>query len=293
MPYAMSKGARLYYEEAGKGAPIVFVHEFADDLNGWEAQLRFFSRRYRCIAFNARGYPPSDVPKAAAEYSQKIATDDIACVMRHLKIEKAHIIGCSMGGYATIHFGLRYARMALSLTAIGVGFGSDPDKRNQFLRDTEVMARRFIDLGTSEAVKPYQIGPSRVQLQNKDPRGFAHFCTEFAKHSALGSANTLRSIQARRPSVYSLEKGLRKLKVPLHVMTGDEDNNCLEPGIFMKRVCPSAWLTVLPNCGHGVNVEEPDLFNSITAEYLAQVDSGRWRLRDQRYFNKSTMTKSR
>ncbi|MCW5604805.1 MAG: alpha/beta hydrolase, partial [Burkholderiales bacterium] len=125
MPYANSDGVRLYYEEAGKGTPVVFVHEFADDLRSWEPQLRFFSRRYRCIAFNARGYPPSDVPKARSRYSQAIATDDIANVMRHLKIRKAHVIGCSMGGFATVHFGLRYARLALSLTAIGVGFGSD------------------------------------------------------------------------------------------------------------------------------------------------------------------------
>ena len=292
MPYALSNGVRLYYEEAGKGVPIVFVHEYADDLYGWDAQLRYFSRRYRCIAFNARGYPPSEVPKAVSKYSQAIATDDIANVLQHLGIRRAHIIGCSMGGYATVHFGLRYARRALSLTAIGVGFGADADKRAQFLKDTEVFARRFEELGTAEAIKPYQVGPSRVQLQNKDPRGFAHFCAEFAKHSALGSANTQRGVQARRPSIYALERGLAKLKVPLHVMTGDEDNNCLEPGIFIKRVCPSAWLTVVPNTGHAVNIEEPELFNRLTAEFLAQVDSGRWRPRDPRYYNKSTMKKA-
>lgn len=291
MAYADSNGVKLYYEEAGRGIPVIFVHEFADDLRSWEPQLRFFSRRYRCIAYNARGYPPSDVPKAVSRYSQKIAADDIANVMRNLKLRKAHIIGCSMGGFATVHFGLRHARMALSLTAIGVGYGSDPDKKVQFLKDTEVMARRFDELGTAEAIKPYQIGPSRVQFQNKDPRGFAHFCAEFAGHSALGSANTLRGVQARRPSIYSLERGLAKLRVPLHVVSGDEDNNCLDPGVFMKRVCPSAWLTVVPNAGHAVNLEEPDLFNRITAEFLAQVDSGRWRPRDPRYYNKSTMTR--
>ena len=291
MPYAQSDGIQLYYEEAGKGTPVVFVHEFADDLRSWEPQMRFFSRRYRCIAYNARGYPPSDVPKARSKYSQAIAADDIASVMRHLGIRKAHVIGCSMGGYATVHFGLRYPKLALSLTAVGVGYGSDPDKREQFMRDTEVMAKRFDELGTAEAVKPYQMGPSRVQLQNKDPRGFAHFCEEFGKHSALGSANTLRGVQAKRPTVYQLKRGLAQLRVPLHVMSGDEDNNCLEPGIFMKRVCPSAWLTVVPNTGHAVNVEEPDLFNRLTAEFLAQVDSGRWRPRDPRSLGKSTMAK--
>jgi pimeloyl-ACP methyl ester carboxylesterase len=196
-----------------------------------------------------------------------------------------------MGGYATLHFGLRYARMAMSLTAVGVGYGSDPDKREQFQRDNDVMARRFEELGTPEAIKPYQIGPSRVQFQNKDPRGFAHFCAEFAKHSALGSALTLRGVQGRRPTVYSLERTLAKMKVPLHMMTGDEDNNCLDPGVFIKRVCPSAWLTVVPNTGHAVNIEEPDLFNRLTAEFLAQVESGRWRPRDPRALNKSTMAK--
>jgi pimeloyl-ACP methyl ester carboxylesterase len=293
MPYTRSKGVRLYYEEAGKGTPIVFVHEFAHGLHSWEGQLRHFSRRYRCIAFNARGYPPSDVPESASQYSQAIATDDVANVMRDLGVRRAHIIGCSMGGYATLHFGLRYARMARSLTVVGAGYGSDSDKRAQFLRDTEVMARRFDELGTPEAITTYQIGPARVQLANKDPRAFREFCEEFAGHSALGSANTLRGVQARRPTIYSLARGLARMKVPTHIISGDEDNNCLEPGIFIKRVCPAARLTVVPATGHAVNIEEPDLFNRITGEFLSLVDSGRWRPRDPRSFNKSTMAKSR
>jgi len=188
-----------------------------------------------------------------------------------------------------VHFGLNYPRLALSLTAVGVGFGSDPDKKAQFARDNQVMVKRFLELGTKEAIKPYQIGPSRVQYQNKDPRGFADFCAEFAEHSALGSANTLTGVQGKRPTIYSLERKLRNLKVPLHMVSGDEDDNCLEPGIFIKRVCPSAMLTVVANTGHAVNLEEPDLFNRITAEFLAQVDSGRWRPRDPRSLGKSTM----
>jgi pimeloyl-ACP methyl ester carboxylesterase len=288
MPYADSKGVQLYYEEAGTGFPIVFVHEFAGDLRSWEGQMRYFSRRYRCIAFNARGYLPSDVPAAVSQYSQAIATDDIANVMRSLGIRKAHIIGCSMGGYATLHFGLRYAGMARSLTVIGAGYGSDPDKRAQFLRDTEVMARRFDQLGTPEAITTYQIGPARVQLQNKDPRGFDALCEEFAGHSALGSANTLRGVQARRPTIYNLARGLARMKVPTHIISGDEDTQCLEPGVFIKRTCPAARLTVVPATGHAVNIEEPDLFNRITDEFLSLVDAGRWRPRDPRSYSPST-----
>ena len=291
MPYADSKGVQLYYEEAGKGFPIVFVHEFAGDLRSWEGQMRYFSRRYRCIAFNARGYLPSDVPAAVSQYSQAIATDDIANIMRSLGIRKAHIIGCSMGGYATLHFGLRYAGMARSLTVMGAGYGSDPDKRAQFLRDTEIMARRFDQLGTPEAITTYQIGPARVQLQNKDPRGFKELCEAFADHSPLGSANTLRGVQARRPTIYNLARGLARMSVPTHIISGDEDTQCLEPGVFIKRTCPAARLTVVAATGHAVNIEEPDLFNRITDEFLSLVDSGRWRPRDPRSLNKSTMAK--
>ena len=282
MPFANSKGVQLYCEEAGKGFPIVFVHEFAGDLRSWEGQMRYFSRRYRCIAFNARGYLPSDVPAAVSQYSQAIAADDIANVKRSLGVRKAHIIGCSMGGYATLHFGLRYAGMARSLTVIGAGYGSDPDKRAQFLRDTEVMAQRFERLGTPEAITTYQIGPARVQLQNKDPRGFKELCEAFAEHSALGSANTLRGVQARRPTIYNLARGLARMSVPTHIISGDEDTQCLEPGVFIKRTCPAARLTVVPSTGHAVNIEEPDLFNRITDEFLSLVDSGRWRPRDPR-----------
>lgn len=291
MPYVVSNGVKLYYEEVGYGTPIVFVHEYADDLYGWEMQLRHFGRRYHCIAFNARGYPPSDVPKAKTRYSQALATNDIANVIRQLKVRKAHIIGCSMGGYAAVHFGLRYAHMALSLTAVGIGYGSDPDKRAQFLRDTETMATRFDELGSREAVKRYQVGPSRIQFQNKDPRGFAQFCAEFAGHSAVGSANTLRGVQERRATIFSLKSGLAKLKVPLHIISGDEDDNCLEPAIFIKRICPSASLTVVAGTGHAVNREEPDLFNRLTGDFLACVDSGRWKPRDARSLGKSLIAK--
>src|SRR5690606_17061696 len=124
MPFATARdGTRLHYEEAGKGLPLVFVHEFSGDSRSWEPQLRFFARRYRCIAFNARGYPPSDVPRAKSKYSWRIAVDDIADVLRHLSIRRAHVAGCSMGAYSALQFGLRYPSMALSVTSLAAGAG--------------------------------------------------------------------------------------------------------------------------------------------------------------------------
>ena len=290
MAYAKVNGVKLYYEETGEGRPVIFVHEFAGDYRSWEPQVRSLARRYRCIRYNARGYPPSEVPAQLAKYSQDIHVDDIAGVLDALDIRKAHVVGCSMGGYAAVHFAIRYAKRALSATAIGAGFGSDPDKRTQFLADTEAQAKRFDELGMPAAVNDYKIGPSRVQYQNRDPRGYEEFARQFEEHSALGSANTLRGVQGERPTVYALESGLRRCKVPMLIVSGDEDDNCLEPGIFIKRVCMSANLLVVPATGHAVNLEEPDLFNRVLTDFLSAVDTGAWRPRDPRSLGKSTLS---
>jgi pimeloyl-ACP methyl ester carboxylesterase len=289
MPFAYSNGVRLYYEEAGRGMAIVFVHEFSGDFRSWEAQMRHFSRRYRCVAFNARGYPPSEVPASPSKYSHTLASDDIANVMRHLGIARAHIIGCSMGAYATLMFGLRHPRRALSLTTVGAGAGGilDPRQRAQFLRDTEANARRFEAEGLEGAAKRYRKAPNRIQLENKDPRAFREFFERFSEHSAVGHANTLRGVQLRRPPLYTMEKQLARLKVPLHAFVGDEDESALNPSLFIKRTCSAARLTVVPATGHLVNVEEPDLFNRMAGDFLTLVDSGRWRPRDPRSIKKA------
>jgi pimeloyl-ACP methyl ester carboxylesterase len=279
MPYANSNGVRLYYEEAGKGTPIIFVHEFSGDLRSWEAQIQHFSRRYRCIAFNARGYAPSDVPTSPSKYSQRIAVEDIAAVMRETGVKKAHIMGCSMGAQATLQFGLTYPRMAITLTAIGAGTGSNAKSRAQFLRDNEATARRFETEGAAAVLKRVKVAPNRVQLGLKNPRGYADFCRRFLEHSGAAKAAMVRGLQAKRPSLFSLERQFRALKVPTHIVCGDEDDGALDAAVFIKRTCPAARLTVVPASGHVVNMEEPELLNRLTDEFYALVESGHWRPR--------------
>ena len=209
MPYIQSDGARLYYEAAGTGTPIVFLHEFSGDLWSWEKQIQHFSRRYRCIAFNARGYPPSDVPASPSRYSHKRAVDDVAVVMRHLRISKAHIVGCSMGSRTTLDFGLRYPRMATSLTMIGIGSGGDPRDSAAFTRDAEARAKLYEEGGLTEVLKRLRKADNRIQLKRKNPRAFEDFCSRFMQHSAKGSALITRQVMARRPSLFSMEKARR------------------------------------------------------------------------------------
>ena len=190
MPYVEAAGAKLYFEESGYGYPIIFIHEFASDIRGWEAQVRYFSRSYRCIAYNARGYPPSDVPDDASLYLWQFAVDDIAAVMRDLKIERAHLIGLSMGGYAALQFGLRYPEKTSALVAASVGSGSHPSHRDAWLRETSVLARIFIEHGMVSMAERMARGPARIQLRYKDQKGWREFIARLGQHSALAACRT-------------------------------------------------------------------------------------------------------
>lgn len=289
MPHATTDdGVRLAYEETGHGTPVVFVHEFAGDLRSWEPQLRHFGRRYRCIAFNARGYPPSDVPASPDSYSQARAADDIAAVLDSVGLPTAHIVGLSMGGFATLHFGFRHPQRARSLTVAGCGYGADPAKRADFRAETEAVVAFIEAHGMAAFAERYAVGPSRVQFQNKDPRGFAEFIRHLAEHSALGSCNTQIGVQRARPSLYDLTAQMAALHVPTLVLTGDEDWPCLLPGVLLKQHIPTAALAIMPNCGHAVNLEDPDGFNRLVGDFLAQVDAARWPQRDPRAIGTST-----
>jgi len=275
-------GVKLFYEEAGAGTPVVFVHEFAGDYRSWEPQLRYFSRRYRCIAYNARGYPPSEVPEDWERYSQARARDDIRAVLDALGIQRAHVVGLSMGAFATLHFGMAYPKRALSLVVAGGGYGSHPAQYRKFQEDSKTNAAFIQREGMEKFAATYGHGPTRVQFQNKDPRGFAEYIEQLAGHSAPGSVNTLLGTQARRPSLYDLTGDMARIDVPVLVMAGDEEEPCLEVCLLMKRAIPSAGLVLFPQSGHAINLEEPALFNQFLESFFHQVEAGRWQARDKR-----------
>jgi pimeloyl-ACP methyl ester carboxylesterase len=245
-------------------------------------QMRYFGQRYRCIVYNARGYPPSDVPNDPSKYSQSRARDDIRAVLDALKIERAHIVGLSMGGFATLHFGFTHPTRARSLVVAGCGYGAAPDKRAQFAAEAEAAAAHFESQTMAKAAEGYALGPTRVQFQNKDRRGWTEFANQLAEHSTEGSALTMRGVQARRPSLFDLVEQMKSITAPTLIMTGDEDWPCLEPALLMKCTIPTAALVVLPNAGHTINLEDPAAFNQHIADFFHSVDVGAWRNRDPR-----------
>jgi 3-oxoadipate enol-lactonase len=277
MPQATTPdGVKLYYEEVGSGTPILFVHEYSGDWRSWEPQMRFFARRHRCITYSFRGYPGSDVPESASMYSQQHAVDDARHVLDHLKIAKAHVVGLSQGAFATLHFGRCYPDRTLSLTLAGVGSGAGREIHEQFKKDAQTTAGKIRAEGMKKYAEKLVGNPARSRFKQKDPRGFAEFVQFLGEHPDVGGANTMENFQGKRPSLHDFEAEWKKLDIPTLIICGDEDDPCLQPSLYLKRVLANAGLAMFAKTGHTVNIEEPDAFNRELWNFIALAEARKW-----------------
>jgi pimeloyl-ACP methyl ester carboxylesterase len=286
-------GVALHAEETGQGEPLLFIHEFAGDHRSWEPQVRYFSPGYRCVTYAARGYPPSQVPEDPAAYSQARAVADAVAVLDGLGIDRAHVVGLSMGGFAALHLVLRHPARVISAVVAGAGYGAHPDGAHSeraaaFRAESELIAAAFQTEGAAKVAAWYAVGPARVQFQNKNPRGWAEFAAALAGHDPTGAALTMRGVQAARPSLYALQPELAQVRTPVLLLAGDEDEGCLEPALMLKRTIPTSGLAILPRTGHTANLEDPDAFNRAVDAFLAAVARGAWHPRDPRSLSSST-----
>jgi pimeloyl-ACP methyl ester carboxylesterase len=277
MPSVLVNGVNLYYEEAGSGTALLFLHEFAGDYASWEPQMRYFARRYRVITMSYRGYPPSDVPENPDAYSQDILLDDVVGLLDALDIEAAHLCGLSVGANSAVLLGIRNPERCHSLVVAAGGHGSVKGAdRAEFEHDFSSRADRLLDEGMEPVARTQAEKPNRVPMKLKDPRGWEEFRDRLIAHSALGSAYTARGVPLKRPNFQEIEEPLRRMATPTLIIVGDQDSNCLEGSLFLKKVLPCAGLHMFPMSGHLVNLEEPDLFNRSVLDFLTAVEAGKW-----------------
>lgn len=274
-------GVSLHVEETGSGESIVFVHEFGGDARSWQPQVEHFSRHYRCVVYNARGYPPSDVPEDERLYGQQLSTADLKGVLDALDIEQAFVVGLSMGAYTGLMLTVQHPERVRALVFASGGSGAYPETRTQFLVDTNAVAEKMLRANSVDAAG-ISSGPSRVQLQNKNQTVWEQFAAHLSEHSAVGSAYTLRHVQAERPSLYDLTTELGAVTTPTLLVVGDEDESCLDVNLYLKRTMPYAGLSIFPKSGHLLNLEEPERFNALIDEFFQTVKAGQWSRRDPR-----------
>src|SRR3954451_12177387 len=150
--FIASDGVRIFYEQAGSGLPIIFAHEFGDNYESWSPQMSHFGRRYRCIAYAARGFPPSEVPDDRAQYTVARLVQDIGDLMDELELVQAHLVGISMGSVPVLNFALANPKRVRSLViaSTGAGVTRDPAELAKRREAVEARARDYETLGASE-----------------------------------------------------------------------------------------------------------------------------------------------
>ncbi len=280
-------GVDLHWEETGSGPPLLFIHEFAGDHRSFEPQVSHFRDRYRSIVYDARGYPPSDVPSDESAYSQERAVADAVAVLDAAGAGRAHVVGISMGGFCALHLGLRHPGRVSALVIGGVGYGARPEAQAGFRGECEAIAQAFAGEGSATVAERYAVGPARVQFQNKNREGWELFAHQLAEHDSRGATLTMLGVQRLRPSLYDLRDELAAMTVPLLIVAGDEDEGCLETDLMLKRTVPSSGLAILPRTGHTCNLEEPEAFNALVEGFFDAVEGSRWGLRDPRSLSAS------
>jgi len=277
MPTAKINGVAVYYEVAGEGFPLILSHEFAGTYKSWAPQVRFFSKHYQVITYNHRGFPPSDVPEKASDYSQDILVEDLHQLLRHLGIKEAYVGGCSMGGNIALNFGIAHPEMTKALIVVATGSGTTG--RDTFEATMEDMARRLETIGWKVLAEQYAHDPNRIQLKRKDPLCWQEFVDDLAAHSNEGSVHLMREVIIKRPPISEFEAELKQMNMPALIAIGDEDEMCIDPALILKKHMPGAGLLVLPQSGHAINLEESDRFNQALLDFLAAVESGKWMVR--------------
>ena len=282
-----SDGVRLYAEATGSGLPVLFIHEFAADHRTWSGQVDALSGEFRCITYASRGYPPSEVPPEQERYNYLRQADDAIDVLDAFGVARAHVVGLSMGGFCALQLGLRYPDRVSSLLVASAGSGANPRGRAAFLAETQQMAAALRADGMAAVGARQALGPSRIQLRRKNRAAWDEFAGQLAGHCAEGMALTVTGIQRSRPSLYDIADQLAGITAPTLVVNGDEDEACLEPGLLLKRTIPTAGLVVVPNSGHALNLEEPELFTDLIRALVGAAEAGTWPTRDPRSLSAS------
>ena len=264
-------GVELHAEEQGEGPPILFVHEFGGDHRSWRPQVERLAGRHRCLVYAARGYPPSDVPTDPHAYSQERAVADAVAVLDAFGVDRAHVVGNSMGGFATLHLGLRHPERALSLVVAGCGYGAAPERAEAFRADALALAEAYEREGAEAVAQEYGHRPARQALRRRDPGAHAEHLRILSAHDPVGAALTMRGVQAARPSLHDLRDEIAQLRVPVLLVVGDEDADAIDANLMLRATLPDVGLAVLPRSGHLTNLEDPDLFTGLVERFHRHV----------------------
>ncbi len=251
MPYLTRDSARLYYEDSGEGLPILLSHGFGASAGMWRGQVDAFGDRYRLIRWDMRGHGETKCPDELSHYSQAICIEDMRCLLDHLNIEQAVIAGHSLGGYMSLAFHVRHPERvkALILQGCGPGYRRE-ESRITWNKRAENRALTLEEGGLAALGGGSEVGVS-------------------TQHSANTLALAARGILSQVDAL--VIDSLPTIAVPVLIVIGDGDTNFLNGSAYMADRIPGAVNVVVPDSGHGVNVDQPEAVNKAFGNFLSNL----------------------
>jgi pimeloyl-ACP methyl ester carboxylesterase len=272
MPTARLNGVGIYYEDWGRGRPLVWSHGFACGARMWQPQVEWFAERYRVITYDVRGHGASEVPPDPAAYSQPHSVADLRALLEHLGLEQPCVGGLSMGGNIALNLALAHPGRVAGLIIADTGAGSD-DPEGWRAKCAEWAA--LLESGGIEAAADVMMADALFGAYvAQGPEAARHMRSLLTTHRARGLALTLRGVLPRRPSLYSLEERLKALAIPALVIVGERDDACVKVAHYLAETLPRAQLIRIRGAGHMTNLEDPTSFNAAVDHFLA----GLWHL---------------
>ena len=267
--YAEINGARMYYEVAGDGMPVVFVHAGVADRRMWDDQFPVFAERYRAIRFDMRGF--GNTEPVAAEYATH---DDLHALLQVLGVERAYLIGCSMGGGTCMDFALEHPDMAAALVMVGsgpVGLDLDVPMPAKFA-EIEAAAKngeweKFLELETQVWFDGEGRAPGDVNQEARAKMAAMNRHALALTRHAEGTPKAMQPPAAER---------LGELRLPVLVIYGDRDVPYIQGAakVMGERIA-GAKVVLMPNTAHLPNMEQPDEFNQIVLNFFHDIESTR------------------
>lgn len=260
--FADINGASIYYEVAGSGPPLVFVHGYTLDRRMWDDQFELFATRHRTVRYDLRGFGRSDVP-TAAPFSNH---EDLRRLLDVLGIEGAHVCGLSMGGGVTIDFALEHPERVLSVIVIGSALGGFGDGFGSMTAAVSAMQEAGSRGDLAEAKRIWIESPLFVPA-NRDPAVTRRLAEMVGDWSGWQMTNQPNHVD---PDPLPAER-LDALSSPALVINGELDNEVmLSAAAEIEAKAPNARRVVVPGAGHLTNMEAPEAIDDLIAAFLAQ-----------------------
>jgi len=262
MPSVEVNGGRIYYEVHGRGPWLVLAHGAGGNHLSWWQQVPAFSRRYRCLVFDHRGFGLSRLNDEAPDPSRFV--DDLEALLAHLGAEEVRLVAQSMGGLTCLGYALRHPRRVRALV----------------MANTLVGMRRVVWAAADEEVRRLAQGlweQRRMQVPRRAlslrfARRRRHLAFLYRQIAALNGPRP-DDLPRRYPVLDPTGEAIRTLTVPVLFIAGEEDDLFPPPLVAVAaRLLPNARLLVVPGAGHSVYFEQPEVFNRAVLDFLAEVE---------------------